>query len=79
MLLCWGESLEGLWIQMSTFMVLRVLDNGELGGGWDLLRALDRFFSVEGGFWGEEEFQRLLALLSFAEMAAVMVLLYCRC
>lgn len=54
-----------------------MLDKGGLSGGWHLLRAVDTFCSVEGGFWGEEEFQRFLAILSFAEMAAVMILLCC--
>lgn len=35
-------------------------------------------FSVEGGFWGEEEFQSLLAILGIAQVSAVRILLYCQ-
>lgn len=74
MLLCWGESLEGLCIQMCTFVFLCMLDERVFSGGWHLPRA---FFCVKEGFWGEEEFQRLLAVLNFAEMAAVIILQCC--
>lgn len=49
-----------------------------LSGGLSLPMAVDTFFRVERGLGEGEEFQRLLAILSFAEMAAVMILLYCR-
>lgn len=72
MLLCWEENLESLWIRINILLFLYVLEKK------CSVEMTASSFSVEGGFWGEEEFQSLLAILGIAEVSAVRILLYCQ-